>query len=210
MCCPAPEVPRIKQAYSKHSDSITVEFTEVSGATSYILRAESNTGDFFSETVVSSSPGTVVQLRPYSDYRLRVMSVNSGGRSQPSYPIQARTGTGNKSPKFLNPHCISDIEVTHLKFRIFNMKSRNFINTDNLQRRIMTFSMLYTLRAVFSVSVGRVKPWCCCLSIIDCYPTLQSITVCHFTAYCHRVAYSLQQTQAGNCILLLHYTILII
>ncbi|XP_056912468.1 fibronectin type III domain-containing protein 7 [Takifugu flavidus] len=87
----APEVPTIEQAYSKHSDSITVEFTEVSGATSYILRAESDNGDFFSETVVSSSKGTVVQLQPYTTYRMSVMSVNSGGRSQPSYPIQART-----------------------------------------------------------------------------------------------------------------------
>lgn len=92
MCFPAPEVPTIEQAYSKHSDSITVEFTEVSGATSYILRAESDNGDFFSETVVSSSKGTVVQLQPYTSYRMSVMSVNSGGRSQPSYPIHARTG----------------------------------------------------------------------------------------------------------------------
>lgn len=86
-------MPHIEQAYSKHSDSITVEFAEVSGASSYILRAESQDDGFFSETVVSGSPGTVVQLRPYTNYRLSVMSVNSGGRSQPSYSIQARTGT---------------------------------------------------------------------------------------------------------------------
>ncbi|XP_068558098.1 fibronectin type III domain-containing protein 7 [Cebidichthys violaceus] len=87
----APDIPSIDQAYSKHSDSVTVEFTEVSGATSYILRAQSETGDFFSETMVDSSPGTVVQLQPYTDYKLSVMSINSGGRSQPSYPIEART-----------------------------------------------------------------------------------------------------------------------
>ena len=97
MICPAaPEVPSIEQAYSKNSDSITVEFTEVSGATSYILRAQSESGDYFSEMVVVSSPGTVVKLKPYTDYRLSVMSVNSGGRSQPSYPIEARTGTHKK------------------------------------------------------------------------------------------------------------------
>lgn len=96
----APEVPGVLQSYSKHSDSITVEFTEVSGATGYILRAESPTHEFFSETVVSGSPGTVVQLRPYTDYRLSVMSVNSGGRSQPSYPLKARTGT-NFCPRCL-------------------------------------------------------------------------------------------------------------
>ncbi|XP_040026365.2 fibronectin type III domain-containing protein 7 [Gasterosteus aculeatus] len=87
----APEIPSIHQAYSKHSDSITVEFTEVAGATSYILRAQSKTGDFFSEIMVSSSPGTTVKLQPYTDYKLSVMSVNSGGRSQPSDPVEART-----------------------------------------------------------------------------------------------------------------------
>lgn len=92
LCRPAPEVPLIQQAYSKHSDSVTVEFTEVAGATSYILRAESLDGDFFSEMVVSSSPGTVVQLQPYTSYSLSVMSVNSGGQSQPSHSVQARTG----------------------------------------------------------------------------------------------------------------------
>ncbi|XP_068456147.1 fibronectin type III domain-containing protein 7 [Clinocottus analis] len=85
----APEVPSIEQAYSKHSDSITVEFSEVPGAAGYIIRAQS--GHFFSETAVSGSPGTVVQLQPYTDYELSVMSVNSGGRSQPSEPIEART-----------------------------------------------------------------------------------------------------------------------
>uniref|UniRef100_A0A8D2ZIK6 Fibronectin type III domain containing 7a n=1 Tax=Scophthalmus maximus TaxID=52904 RepID=A0A8D2ZIK6_SCOMX len=85
----APDVPSILKAYSKHSDSITVEFTEVSGATSYILRAES--GDFFLETTVSGSPGTVVLLQPHTEYMVSVMSVNSGGRSQPSYPVEAKT-----------------------------------------------------------------------------------------------------------------------
>ncbi|XP_011485050.1 fibronectin type III domain-containing protein 7-like [Oryzias latipes] len=87
----APDVPSILQTYSKLSDSITVEFAEVPGATGYILRAESKTGNFFSETNVTSSPSTVVQLQPYTDYILSVMSVNSGGRSQPSYPTEART-----------------------------------------------------------------------------------------------------------------------
>ncbi|XP_021178280.2 fibronectin type III domain-containing protein 7 [Fundulus heteroclitus] len=87
----APDVPSIDEAYSKNSDSITVEFADVAGATSYILRAESETGDFFFETPVADSPGTVVGLQPYTDYILSVMSVNSGGRSQPSYPVEAKT-----------------------------------------------------------------------------------------------------------------------
>lgn len=78
-----------------------MEFTEVAGATGYIIRAQSKNGDFFSETEVSGSPGTVVQLQPYTDYKLSVMSVNSGGRSQPSYPIEARTGTVQKSHTYL-------------------------------------------------------------------------------------------------------------
>ncbi|KAG7319690.1 hypothetical protein KOW79_016833 [Hemibagrus wyckioides] len=86
----APEVPSIVQAYSNHSNSITVEFGEVSGATAYILRAENNDG-FFSESVVYGSPGTIFNLSAYTDYTLTVMSRNSGGHSQPSYPVKART-----------------------------------------------------------------------------------------------------------------------
>ncbi|KAF3699275.1 Fibronectin type III domain-containing protein 7 Precursor [Channa argus] len=85
----APDIPIVVEAYSKISDSMTVVFSEVSGATSYILRAE--TDDFFSETPVSSSPGTILQLQPFTDYKLSVMSVNSGGRSQPSEIVIAKT-----------------------------------------------------------------------------------------------------------------------
>ncbi|CAB1317134.1 unnamed protein product [Coregonus sp. 'balchen'] len=53
------EVPTIEHTYSKQSNSITMEFTEVG----YILRAKSEVGDSFSETVVTSSPGTVLQLK---------------------------------------------------------------------------------------------------------------------------------------------------
>ncbi|KAI1891493.1 hypothetical protein AGOR_G00144380 [Albula goreensis] len=86
----APEVPMIEHAYSKQSDSITVEFSAVSGASSYILRAESVAGEV-SETPVSASPGTALHLQPYTDYVLSVMSVNSGGRSQPSLPVEVKT-----------------------------------------------------------------------------------------------------------------------
>ncbi|XP_051962450.1 fibronectin type III domain-containing protein 7 [Xyrauchen texanus] len=87
----APDVPTIQVASSKESQSVTVEFTEESGATSYILRAETSDGSFFSETPVVISPGTVTNLQPYTDYTLSVMSVNSAGRSQPSISAQAKT-----------------------------------------------------------------------------------------------------------------------
>uniref|UniRef100_A0A3P8WA47 Fibronectin type-III domain-containing protein n=1 Tax=Cynoglossus semilaevis TaxID=244447 RepID=A0A3P8WA47_CYNSE len=98
----APEIPSIIQAYSKKSDSITVEFTEPTlefaferqwspSAISYLLRAEKE--DFFLEVPVSESPGTIIGLEPYTDYTISVMSVNSGGRSQPSYPVEVKTGT---------------------------------------------------------------------------------------------------------------------
>ncbi|KAG9338407.1 hypothetical protein JZ751_025811 [Albula glossodonta] len=85
----APVRPMIEHSISKMSDSITVEFNSVSGATSYIVRAENN--EFFSETEVSGSPATVFGLQPYTIYALSVMSVNSGGRSQPSLPVEERT-----------------------------------------------------------------------------------------------------------------------
>lgn len=89
---PAPDVPIITAASSKQSQSITVEFTQVSGASSYLLRTESTNGFFMSETSVPGSPGTVSGLQPYTDYTLSVMSVNSGGKSQPSFSVQAKTG----------------------------------------------------------------------------------------------------------------------
>ncbi|XP_017341938.1 fibronectin type III domain-containing protein 7 [Ictalurus punctatus] len=87
----APDVPTITAASSKQSQSITVEFTQVSGASSYILRTETSKGAFVSETSVPGSPGTVSGLQPYTDYTLSVMSVNSGGSSQPSPSVQAKT-----------------------------------------------------------------------------------------------------------------------
>jgi hypothetical protein len=86
-------VPEITLAYSKQSSSITVEFNNVTGATGYILRAMSDVDDFFEETAVNESPGTIQGLDPFTDYTLSVMSVNAGGRSQPSYNYELRTGT---------------------------------------------------------------------------------------------------------------------
>ena len=46
-------------------------FREVTGATAYILRAES--GDILTETMVTSSPGTVLNLNPYTEYTINVI-----------------------------------------------------------------------------------------------------------------------------------------
>ncbi|NXU02604.1 FNDC7 protein, partial [Buphagus erythrorhynchus] len=78
----APDIPVIDQAYSKLSNSITVEWRAVPGATNYMLTAED--GDSFIKTIVKNSPGTVTGLKPATLYRITVRSINSGGKSQPS------------------------------------------------------------------------------------------------------------------------------
>ncbi|NXQ34355.1 FNDC7 protein, partial [Alaudala cheleensis] len=78
----APDIPVIDQAYSKLSNSITVEWRAVPGATNYMLTAQD--GDSFVETTVKNSPGTVTGLKPATLYRVTVRSITSGGKSQPS------------------------------------------------------------------------------------------------------------------------------
>nr|DBA18191.1 TPA: hypothetical protein GDO54_016469 [Pyxicephalus adspersus] len=85
----APEVPVIDQAYSKLSNSITVEWAEVAGATSYQVIAQA--GKLFFESVVTSSPGTVTGLQAATSYKITVRSINSAGKSQPSPPKWAKT-----------------------------------------------------------------------------------------------------------------------
>ncbi|XP_028283867.1 fibronectin type III domain-containing protein 7 [Parambassis ranga] len=131
----APAIPIIQQVYSKNSDSITVEFTEVAGATGYILRAESKMGNFFSETNVTGSSGTMVMLQPYTDYILSVISVNSGGRSQPSDPKEART------------------VVTAPKLTTFSPAN----NTINVSWSPVRFAVLYTLCIIREGSSTRLK-----------------------------------------------------
>ncbi|XP_036410759.1 fibronectin-like [Megalops cyprinoides] len=91
----APEVPTITRAFSKMSDRITVEFPSVTGASAYIVRAESVADGFFSETEVPANSAfyqaTVLGLSPYTLYTLSVMSVNGISISQPSLPVEART-----------------------------------------------------------------------------------------------------------------------
>uniref|UniRef100_F6XIF1 Fibronectin type III domain containing 7 n=1 Tax=Equus caballus TaxID=9796 RepID=F6XIF1_HORSE len=85
----APEIPTIDQAYSKISNSITVEWATVPGATSYLLTAKD--GDTVIETMVASSPGTVTGLKAATLYQITVRSISAAGRSQASPPKQAKT-----------------------------------------------------------------------------------------------------------------------
>lgn len=87
---PAPETPTIDQAYSKISNSITVEWTTVPGATSYLLTAED--GDTVIETTVASSPGTVTGLKAATLYQITIRSIGASGQSDASSPKLAKTG----------------------------------------------------------------------------------------------------------------------
>ncbi|XP_057578371.1 fibronectin type III domain-containing protein 7 isoform X2 [Hippopotamus amphibius kiboko] len=85
----APEIPAIDQAYSKISNSITVEWATVPGATSYLLTAKD--GNTVIETMVANSPGTVTGLKAATSYQITVRSISPTGRSQASPPKQAKT-----------------------------------------------------------------------------------------------------------------------
>ncbi|XP_051480601.1 fibronectin type III domain-containing protein 7 isoform X5 [Apus apus] len=101
----APDIPVIDQAYSKLSNSITVEWKAVPGATSYLLTAED--GDSLIETVVTNSPGTVMGLKPATLYRLSIRSINSGGKSQPSLFRKAKTVLAAPVLSVSSPSCDS-------------------------------------------------------------------------------------------------------
>lgn len=74
------------------SRTIVAEFNLETGASNYIIRIQ-NANGFFREDTVSSSPAEIKHLTPYTDYTLSIMAANSGGRSQPSLPVAAKTGT---------------------------------------------------------------------------------------------------------------------
>ncbi|XP_009571063.1 PREDICTED: LOW QUALITY PROTEIN: fibronectin type III domain-containing protein 7 [Fulmarus glacialis] len=101
----APDIPLIDQAYSKLSNSITVEWRVVPGATSYLLTAQD--GDSFIETVVTNSPGTMTGLKPATLYRITIRSVNSGGKSQPSPFRKAKTVLAAPILSVSSPSCDS-------------------------------------------------------------------------------------------------------
>ncbi|XP_065697884.2 fibronectin type III domain-containing protein 7 isoform X5 [Patagioenas fasciata] len=101
----APDIPVIDQAYSKISNSITVEWRPVRGATGYLLTAQDR--DSCIETVVTKSPGTVMGLKPATLYRITIRSINSGGKSQPSPFRKAKTVLAAPVLSVSSPSCDS-------------------------------------------------------------------------------------------------------
>lgn len=81
----------IQSVKPKNSRTLMVDFNLKSGASQYIIRVQNGNG-FFREDRVSSSPAEIQSLVPYTEYTLSIMAVNSGGRSQPSAPVTAKTG----------------------------------------------------------------------------------------------------------------------
>uniref|UniRef100_UPI00398EDC54 fibronectin type III domain-containing protein 7-like n=1 Tax=Pristiophorus japonicus TaxID=55135 RepID=UPI00398EDC54 len=84
-----PDIPLNINAYSKTSSSITVNWSAVPKATSYVLKAKA--GNSIIETIVNYSSGTLTGLQPYTLYTISVQSANVGGNSQPSVPVETRT-----------------------------------------------------------------------------------------------------------------------
>ncbi|XP_018527047.2 fibronectin type III domain-containing protein 7 [Lates calcarifer] len=74
----------------KDSTTLMMEFTPKTGATEYIVRVQNSNG-LYREDRVSSSPAEIQSLTPYTEYTLSIMAENSGGRSQPSLPVTAKT-----------------------------------------------------------------------------------------------------------------------
>ena len=89
----APEVmDPLRTVKSKDSKTFMVSFSLKTGVTSYIIRLQ-NPNRFIRENIVFSSPAEIESLEPYTEYSLSIMSVNSGGQSQPSSSVTAKTGT---------------------------------------------------------------------------------------------------------------------
>lgn len=89
----APEVmDRLQTVKPKNSTTLMASFNLKTGATHYIVRVQNSDG-FFREDTVSSSPAEIQALTPYTEYTLSIMAANVGGRSQPSPPVTAKTGT---------------------------------------------------------------------------------------------------------------------
>ncbi|NWU04641.1 FNDC7 protein, partial [Urocynchramus pylzowi] len=129
----APDIPVIDQAYSKLSNSITVEWRTVPGATNYMLTAQD--GDSFVETIVKNSPGTVTGLKPATLYRITVRSINSGGKSQPSPFRKVKTVLAAPILSVRSPSCDS-IAVSWKAVHMAAGFSVSLVRSDGLGRML--------------------------------------------------------------------------
>ncbi|XP_053806808.1 fibronectin type III domain-containing protein 7 isoform X6 [Vidua chalybeata] len=129
----APDTPVIDQAYSKLSNSITVEWRAVPGATNYMLTAQD--GDSFVETIVKNSPGTVTGLKPATLYRITVRSINSGGKSQPSPFRKVKTVLAAPILSVHSPSCDS-IAVSWKAVHMAAGFSVSLVRSDGLGRML--------------------------------------------------------------------------
>ncbi|XP_038001016.1 fibronectin type III domain-containing protein 7 isoform X3 [Motacilla alba alba] len=129
----APDIPVIDQAYSKLSNSITVEWRAVPGATNYMLTAQD--GDSFVETIVKNSPGTVTGLKPATLYRITVRSINSGGKSQPSPFRKVKTVLAAPILSVHSPSCDS-IAVSWKAVHMAAGLSVSLMRSDGLGRML--------------------------------------------------------------------------
>ncbi|XP_055962535.1 fibronectin type III domain-containing protein 7 [Sorex fumeus] len=153
----APEIPTIDQAYSKISNSITVEWATVPGATSYLLTAED--GDTVIETIVASSPGTVMGLKAATLYQITVRSISATGRSEASPPKQAKTvlaapvlEVSSPSPDSILVHWKAVYMATGFSVSIMRANGLGRIWKENTTGTSLTFTSLdpgtlYTIKA---------------------------------------------------------------
>lgn len=129
----------------KDSRTLIVEFNLKAGATSYTVRVE-NANGFFREDTVSSSPAEIKSLTPYTEYMLSVMAVNSGGSSQPSSPVMAKTGTVVSHVVFI---CVQNV-------RFFSSAARKLT--------LYEFNGKITLEGWFMSHTVTEKHWVLCSS----------------------------------------------
>ncbi|XP_051480599.1 fibronectin type III domain-containing protein 7 isoform X3 [Apus apus] len=182
----APDIPVIDQAYSKLSNSITVEWKAVPGATSYLLTAED--GDSLIETVVTNSPGTVMGLKPATLYRLSIRSINSGGKSQPSLFRKAKTVLAAPVLSVSSPSCDSiavSWKVMHMAagFSVSLMRSDGLgrMLKENTTNTSLIFTnldpgTLYTIKAyAWNVNGIPGDDFTCNQRTIPCAPVNVSI-----------------------------------
>ncbi|NXP76862.1 FNDC7 protein, partial [Ramphastos sulfuratus] len=153
----APDIPVIDQAYSKLSNSITVEWRAVPGATGYLLTAEE--GDSLIEAMVMNSPGTLIGLKPATLYRITIRSINSGGKSQPSPSRKTKTVLAAPVLSVSSPTCDSiavSWKAVYMAsgFSVSLMRSDGFgrMLKENTTNTSLTFTnldpgTLYTIKA---------------------------------------------------------------